>query len=346
MSDMKISDLPSATSVNSSDIVAIVQSGTTKRSVIGLLGVRAIDLGMVSIRDACLYGTSRPLIPYAEGRLIKSVRFAEYIPDPTMQGLVYFVTPNTAHNSGFGFVGADPQGGTDTLGLMAGGNATLLDLSDGNTCQIEDPGPLVAGWGAISNFEYLPLGSWQPNTAYGAADGILDSNGHAQFTAGDNLSGVSGGTEPVWSTVGGSVVDGSLLWTDAGLLPTGEIHVVAEVIEGVSPMPPYPATIEFVAQPQGSVHGQTMPNFTVMIKDQSGQPFTRCARNIFVSFIGNGVWSAGGSGSEANAQTNASTGIATFSGYAVQDAGTYIICARLSYSVAAAAVISHSFNVT
>ncbi len=308
--------------------------------------IKVVDLGMVSIRDAALYGIARPLIPYAEGRLIKSVRFAEYTPDPTMQGRVYFVTPNTAHNSGFGFVAADPQDGTDTLGLVFGGDATILDLSDGSTCQIEDPGPLVAGWGQISNLEFQPLGSWQPNTAYGAADGILDSNGHAQFTAGDNLSGVSGSTEPVWSTVGGSVVDGTLLWTDAGLLPTGEVHVIAEVIEGISPMPPYPATIEFIAQPQGSVHGQTMPDFTVMIKDQFGQPFTRCSRNIFVSFIGVGVWSAGGSGSEANAQTDASTGIATFSGYAVQDAGTYVIRARLSYSVATDEISSDPFDIT
>lgn len=53
-----------------------------------------------------------------------------------------------------------------------------------------------------------PTGSaWQSNTAYSVTDTILDSNGNLETVTAIAGAGISGGTAPVWSIVGGNTID-------------------------------------------------------------------------------------------------------------------------------------------
>ncbi len=307
-----------------------------------------IDLGMVSLRDVAINGRSVPLVPYAEGRLISCVRFLPGgIFNTNSQGF-YFYTPNTAGqtgsaNNGMAALGViSDTGGIDTLGLIAAGNQTDVFGGSSAYSQILDCGPLIAGFPqtAISS-----LPSWQADTIYSDGDAILDPSDHIQFIQITGNGGVSGSEPgPTWDDSGGTTSDGTVTWTDTGLVPSGEIHTIVEVIEGINPMPPYPATLEFVDQPTDVVAGEAMDDITVIVKDQHGDPYSFYGVYIQLALHGAGTL-AGGTGTVVVGDDE--TGIATFSGLTITEPGTgYVIRARRYPSLVETPIFSDPFDVT
>ncbi len=306
--------------------------------------VHAIDLGLVSIRNAAIYGRTRPLVPYADGRLIKSVSF---VPQATFLSLdMYFSTPNTASGGtgiAFMFGGNDLDHVGDTAGLFSKSQVTAIGGRTGDPGtvgwnQILDCGPLIATSEACDN-PPPPLGSWQANTPHCVSDRILDDNGHMQSV--DTTGGVTGSTQPVFNDTGGFTVDGSVTWFDLGLLPTGEIHAIAEVIEGVSLMPRFAATIEFIAPPSNTVAGETMADVTLIVKDQFGEIYTFTPHDVNLAILGAGTLN--GNVTEDFDQV---TGIATFNDLSITEPGTYILRALPVPCVSANPIFSDPFDIT
>ena len=66
-----------------------------------------------------------------------------------------------------------------------------------------------AGMVLLTNWQ----GVWRASHAFAQGATILDSNGHIQEAT---TGGTTAGRVPAWSTTGGSVVDGSVHWTDQG----------------------------------------------------------------------------------------------------------------------------------
>lgn len=309
--------------------------------------VRAIDIGMVSVRDAAIYAQTRPLIAYADGRCIKSVRF---IPSNAQipNNNIYFVTPNTALNSGMAWnEGAfDLAHASDTSGLLTDSRQTSLGGLTGSPnevgwTQIIDASPLIAlSAGGPEPVDILPLGTWTPSTRYCIGDQILDSNDNIQFVS---VNGVSGSSEPTWGTEPDDTVnDGTVEWTCLFPCPSGELHAIAEVIEGISPMPPYLASIEFVNAPTDVVAGEIMSEVTVLAKDQHGQPYVFQAQAVSLSIFGEGTL-----GGTPNATINQTTGVATFNDLTITEpAEGYVIRARTSPFMVAPIIYSPPFNVT
>ncbi len=296
-----------------------------------------VDLGMVTAYDAARYGRSRTLIPHASGRLIKSVRFIPSNSDaPTAQ--VIFATPNTItgfNNSakGMAYVSLDDlQTAVDTFSLVNDSSNTGLS-GDSGVCQIIDSGPLIAVTDAFCIGQ--PMLPWQPLTAYANDDYILVGT----HVLSSEDGGVSGTEEPP-DTGGG---DGNITWDDQGELPTGSVHAIAEVMEGVSPAPPYPATIEFIDQPTDTVSGQLMsPPVTVILKDQNGDPYKFSEVQVKLQIYGAPTILTG----TANINTDKSTGIATFSDITPISSGTaFIIRARINPWMIEA-IYSDPFDVT
>ncbi len=317
-----------------------------------------VDLGMVSLRDAAIYGRTRTLIPYAAGRLIKAVHFVPTVLDPATIGAMtwFFATPNTYDGLvGIGGYGSISQGNsmTDTDGLLVStfnadvgngaGNTSLLGDS-GNTAsmsQIRDCAPLIFAPGP-NDTGLLPAGTWQPDHAYTEQDYIVDGNGNFQFVASGG-NGVSGSTEPTWAT-SGDTTDGMVTWhieDDGGGLPTAEVHVIVEVIEGVSPMPLYPASLEWVVQPVETPAGDPIPDIVVLVKDQNGDPYKFFPLSLRIDIVGAGTLNTPG----PNALDKA-TGLATFSGETIAEPGTYILRARMVMSVVADPIFSDPFDIT
>ncbi len=301
--------------------------------------VHSIDLGFVSVRDAAIYGRARPLIPYAEGRVISSVRF---VPPATVSAdwSMWFMTPNTTNFAGFGvLVVNDLDSSNDTLGLIGASNATQLDGQSGHNSQILDCGPLIAGINVTHEFE--ALGTWTPNTRYALGYEILDSNGNIQVIG---INGVSGGSEPTWE-ISGTTDDGTAQWTFEGALPSADaqVHAVVEVIEGVSPMPPYPATLEFIQQPTDAVAEATIsPAITVKISDQNGDPYVFTDANITLKIYGAGTLV--GTVTQVQDKT---TGVATFDDLSITEPGTgYILRAELYPTIVTEPIFSDSFDIT
>ncbi len=321
--------------------------------------VQAIDLGMVSLRDASRYGRTRPLIPYADGRLIKSVHFVPSMIDPADIGTMtyYFSTPNTNQGiggsslGGYGMLSGASLPNVDTAGLIAlsafpgvsaGNTGVLGDVYDPNVnqnlSQICDCGPLIFAPGA-SDTGFLPIGTWQPNHAYALQDYVIDSNGNDQLIT---TNGVSGNTEPTWST-SGDTTDGSAIWhieNEAGP-PTAEVHVIVEVIEGVSPMPLYPASLEWVSPPVETPAGDPIPDIVVMVKDQNGDPYKFFPLSMRIDIVG-----AGTSNFSFQEALDKATGLVTFSGMSITDPGTYVLRARMVLSVVADPIFSDPFDIT
>ncbi len=319
--------------------------------------VQAIDLGLVSLRNASLYGRTRPLLPYKEGRLIKAVYFVPSIIDPVSIGTMsyFFATPNTNDGvgdsslGGYGMISPIPN--IDTAGLIslsafpdvgAGNTGVLGDVYDPNVnqnlSQICDCGPLVFAPGG-SDTGLLPIGTWQPNHAYALQDYVVDSNGNDQLIT---TNGVSGSTEPTWAT-SGDTTDGTATWhieNEAGP-PTAQVHVIAEVIEGVSPMPLYPASLEWVSQPVETPAGDPIPDIIVMVKDQNGDPYKFFPLSLRIDIVGVGTMTP-----TPQEALDKATGLVTFSGVSIADPGTYIIRARMVLSVVADPIFSDPFNVT
>jgi len=71
----------------------------------------------------------------------------------------------------------------------------------------------LPSWRASMALSSAP-GPWQPDTAYGAGQSILDSNGNVQTA---HAAGKSGATQPVWNTaIGQSTPDGNFAWINSG----------------------------------------------------------------------------------------------------------------------------------
>ncbi len=316
--------------------------------------VHAIDLGMVSLRDAAIYGRTRPLIPYAEGRLIKSVH---YVPGGTHLTALeigithfFFSTPNTGDNYGnaygYGTFGAGSPASADTDGLLssfAAGNTGINGLTTSNQdfSQILDAGPLVLGafYQPGTQNGYDPMLSWQAGRIYCVGDTILDPNDHMQMVS---VNGVAGSVEPTWDDSGGTTPDGTATLTDWGVIPNAQVHVVVEVVEGISPMPPFPASVEFVAPPVNVVVGETMPDVTLIVKDQFGQPYTFTETFVVLSIFGDGAFH----GTFGTETIDLTTGIATFSGLVFDVPGTYILRSNIYPSIASDPIFSDPFDVT
>lgn len=315
--------------------------------------VRVVDLGIVDIRTAFVKGRTNILVPYADGRIIKSVR---YIPggaiDFTQSPLdMYFVTPNIAaplyDKSTAGLAEILNDGDYDTFGLAYSpgqgiglkGNAATVG-SDNS--QILDCGPLIAAHMSSNINAFFPLLSWQAGRSYIFGDTILDENDHLQSCS---VNGIAGSVEPTWNDSGGATTDGTATFTDKGVIPIGTVHAIAEVIEGISPMPPYPAAIEFVAPPVDTPAGVPMPDITIIVKDQNGNPykFTRCA--VFFNIVGDGVWH-GETNGQAASVTDVTTGISTFSGLQIDVSGTYVVKAFMYPCMVANPILSSPFNIT
>lgn len=70
--------------------------------------------------------------------------------------------------------------------------------------------------------QYSQYAHWRPNTEYASGAIIIPTtrirNGYKYST---NLGGTSGATQPAWPiTVGNTVTDGTVIWTNAGAAPT------------------------------------------------------------------------------------------------------------------------------
>ncbi len=288
-----------------------------------------VDLGLVSLRDAAIYGRTRPLIPYADGRLISSVRFVPGGRPLVMAGLSpVFFTPNTVGGSNYGF--AELSEGIDTLGLITEGDQTDFHGGANDASQILDCGPLAL----ILNGQSSP--PWQPLTAYALGDSTINSAGHYQQV---QVNGVSGATEPTWNNSSGTTSDGTITWTDVGLID-GQIHPIVEVVEGVGLMPLYPATIEFIDPPTDTVAGQTMSDVTVIVKDQNGDPYIFKAMSVYLAIMGDGTLSG-----TAFQNTDTTTGIATFNDLSIAEAAMGYIM-RASSSIFPDPIFSDPFDVT
>ncbi len=301
-----------------------------------------VDLGMINLRDAAINGASKPLVPYADGRLIKSVRFT---PGGTrvITNVVdyYFVTPNTAWNGGF----ACATTGYDTLGILVDPTTEWTDIQGTKEkfSQILDTGPLVTGFGNLGDpTAYLGIGEWEAGKAYCIGTIIIDPAFHAQNVS---TNGVTGSTIPEFSTEGGTTNDGSVVWQDLGFLPDEQIHAIAEVIEGISPMPPYPATLEWIAQPEDVVAGEPMGDITVILKDQRGDPYSFLTAadglNCNLAILGTGTLTA------SYDDFDPVTGLATISGASIAEAGTgYVLRAIIQENSLCNPIFSDPFDVT
>jgi hypothetical protein len=65
------------------------------------------------------------------------------------------------------------------------------------------------------------LASWAGNHAYALHARILDSNGNIEIAT---VAGTSAGTVPVWKTTAGlTISDGTVTWTNAGVLPSSAL---------------------------------------------------------------------------------------------------------------------------
>ena len=309
-----------------------------------------VDL-VVDLNDAVLLGRNNILIPYADGRLITDIKFVPpaVITEEGSHHGPYFFTPNTAAEyAGFGFLDdvTSLSDAKDTRGLFYSSLCTdLQGTTQTSNAQIADCGPMVAmQWTANDNTD-LGVGTWQAETPYCYGDAVL-ANGYVQVVQGGepnfHSGGVSGSTEPTWDdTPGNNTTDGSIVWINQGLPPEGSIHVIATVIEGVSPMPLYPASIEFVVPPANTVAGETMADITVLVKDQNGDPYSGGAPTVELDLLGAGTLNGSQQGSDPD------TGIATLSGYSITEPGTgYIIRAKLWPSIVADPIFSPPFDVT
>ncbi len=185
----------------------------------------------------------------------------------------------------------------------------------------------------------LPIGTWQPNHAYALQDYVVDSNGNDQLIT---VNGVSGSNEPVWAT-SGDTTDGSATWhieNEAGP-PTAHVHVLVEVIEGVSPMPLYPASLEWISQPVETPAGDPIPDIVVMVKDQNGDPYKFFPLSMRIDIVGAGTMTP-----TPQEMLDKETGLVIFSGVSISPAGTYIVRARLILSVVADPILSDPFDIT
>ncbi len=316
MADEKISDLPAATAVSVSDILPIVQSGTTKQASVSLLpssagtgNVAVLDLGVVNAADAYTEGI-KILLPVVDGRVITAVRFLvdNFVQDN--QSNVFFGSGNDVSGSfgpgsGFAVFGQQFQ---DTLGLIG-------DTGTNMRC---DAGPL----GLVSG---LTLGAlpraWVTNTLYAKDDWVLKSNHVQQVVTGGTSDAT---TEPTWPTDGGTVGDGTVVWQDVFdiSLSTSTVHAIAEVAYIQDYVALRPDALEFIQQPTDVVAGEAFdPVIQVRILDQNGDPFID-ANTLGTDFrlyvLGAGTTSFG---LPATTTADAETGIASFDALAM-DAGT------------------------
>lgn len=261
------------------------------------------------------------------------------------------LTPNTAAvwlnnaSSGFGAVTLIGNPQTDTLGLItAKENTSLAGLKATTSSyrnQILDSGPLVACV-TSTGLDFERITAWQPNTPYCLQDSVLFNDNYVQEIT---TNGVSGSTQPAFSTSGGSVNDGSAVWrNDFTLDPTWTVHVIAEVIEGVSPMPPYPATIEYVAPPSDIVATEPMADVTVIVKDQFRNPYGFGLAKVNLSILGDGTLTPD---PQPSVDIDPTTGIATFTGLSITEPGTgYILRAIMYPTCVAIPILSDPFDVT
>jgi len=68
-----------------------------------------------------------------------------------------------------------------------------------------------------------PLANWKPNTAYALHGRIVDGNGNVEIVSAAGTSG-PGPAPPTWSTTaGGTTLDGTVLWINAGVLPSAAL---------------------------------------------------------------------------------------------------------------------------
>ncbi len=286
--------------------------------------LKAVDLGMVSIRDAAIHGIRRPLIPFAEGRAITGIRFLPGATPATGDiGNLYFVTPNTFPNTGFALVPHDDLGNSnDTLGIIVTGGQTSLSGGTSGSSQILDVCPLSA---VIYNqgdglAYYRGATSWTADTPYCLGDFIIENDAIQLVT----VNGVSDSTKPVFGNPGDDTVDGTVTWHGYEI-PEGEVHAVAEVIEGVSPMPPYPTSLEWLDQPTDTEAGDIMATVRVAIKDQYGNYATFGPNGLNVDIFGAGTLNGTKNG-------YVGTGILTLSDLSITEPGTgYILRANMIY---------------
>ncbi len=300
--------------------------------------IKLVDLGIVSIRDAAIYGRTRPLIAYADGRLIKGISFVSGGTAPSLKAVFTTSVLGLEAFNGIGMASIEAgtfQNAFDSIGFRASVAFGLDGYQNANKNQILDVGPLVAIFPDLNFTE--ALGQWQASHPYAIYDSILDVNGHIQQI---NVNGVSGETLPTFDTSGGTTDDGSVQWTDLGLVPTGEVHMIAEVIEGVSPMPSYPASIEWLVQPWTAAAGDPIPDFSIVIKDQYGKPFfvSSSEPSFRVDILGAGTLSA-----DSN---NWADGIETFSGYSIAEPGSYVLRVRQDPAITTDSIFSDPFDIT
>ncbi len=290
--------------------------------------VHAIDLGLVSLRDAAINGRNVPLIPYKEGRVISSVRFLPSVAFNAPDADIIFTTPN--NRTFMAVVGS--VGAIDAFGLIESSDNTTIFGDNASPSQIIDTGPLLAG--TPDSYLY-PADDWLPDNPYTISEFTTD--GDYLFIV--SVNGVSGNVRPAFGP--GNTMDGTVTWTRYGLLPSGSVHVIAEVIDGVSPMPPYPATLEWVSQPVNTPSGDPIPDMVVSVKDQNGSAYKFSPIEFALWIVGAGTLTNG----DANMDT--STGLVTFAGCSIAETGTgYILKVAQLPGLAADPIFSDPFNIT
>ncbi len=283
---------------------------------------RNIDLGVVSLRDAAINGRNVPLVPYAEGRLIKSIT---YTPggstsfDQTFEH--YFMTPNTIPHGGF----ACPNIGYDTLGILnEPGERTDLTGQTSQNSQIADVGPLVVGIAGDLVGSFLGVPAWTANNQQCLSDIIIDANYHIQKVT---TAGVSGATIPDFDDDFGTTQDNTVTWNDLGLLVDDRVHCIVEVYEGISPMPPYIATLEWVNLPTNTPAGEIISEVIVLAIDQYSQPCSfQQEQKLQMGILGAGTLTGQGT---TSINMDANTGTFSAVDLSIAEPGTYILRAAL-----------------
>ncbi len=284
-------------------------------------GEDCIDLGILTAADAYREGI-KILLPIVAGRVITGIRYLSdnFLKDnnsAVFLGSGNDVSGDGGPGDGFAKFGQQNQ---DTLGVAT-------NSGFGVRC---DSGPLGLVSGAT--FGALPR-EWTADTLYAQDDWALKSDHVQKVTTG----GRSGMTEPTWPTDGGTVNDGTIIWTDAFDVSTATatVHAIAEVIEIPNYVSIYPASLEWIEQPTDVVAGEAFdPVIAVRVLDQNGDPFTNAdtlATALFIYILGEGTTNFG---LPAQASAEADTGIASFDGLAMDagtSPGTYQLVAQFRY---------------
>jgi hypothetical protein len=302
-----------------------------------------IDLGIVESASVQTPGVLT-LIPYTAGRLIEEVLFTfdGYVAENTVVSAINFVTPN---QSAIGTSAVAQFGNGSILDTKGCRNSSLLNDPSGNTAaqdtsQILDTTPLYA----ISTASGLCrlTDTWAANKRFDDTGIVILVGG--KFRTATSLGGVTGSSEPDWSSPDPISGDGTMNWSAPYDVPTAQIHAFARVIDVPGVSMPIPTSIEWVVQPSDVVAGENItPAPQLRILDQNGDPylFLPGLQYLLAIFnLGDGTLSGFATGYDA------ATGVVTYDNLNLTPAASNYILRAEFFGVGVPFVDSDPFDVT